>query len=295
MSACLALEQKLRIAYLGPAGTFSHAAVARHFGDFVDAEPYASIDEVFRAAESGQTDYAVVPVENSTEGAVGRTLDLMCQTELDDRRRDQAAHRPAPAVQARASLGRRSRASIRTRNRSRSALQWLRGICRRCRAFPSRATPKRRDWRRRAGRRGDRRRNRGGHLRACRRWRRISRTSPTTRRASGSWDARRSRRPGSDETSLVMSAHNRPGAVHALLEPFAKHGVSMTRLESRPARTGLWEYLFFVDVEGHRDDAAGRGCARRTARSARRSSSCSVRIPRRAGSLKRATGRRKRR
>src|SRR5438477_697223 len=82
MSACLALEQRVRIAYLGPAGTFSHAAVARHFGQFVDADSYATIDEVFRSAESGQTDYAVVPVENSTEGAVGRTLDLMCQTEL---------------------------------------------------------------------------------------------------------------------------------------------------------------------------------------------------------------------
>src|SRR5450755_3527119 len=82
MSACLALEQQLRISYLGPAGTFSHAAVTKHFGDLVDAEPCASIDEVFRAAESGQTDYAVVPVENSTEGAVGRTLDLMCQTPL---------------------------------------------------------------------------------------------------------------------------------------------------------------------------------------------------------------------
>ena len=59
---------------------------------------------------------------------------------------------------------------------------------------------------------------------------------------------------GTDETSLVMSAPNRPGAVHALLEPFARHGVSMTRFESRPARTGLWEYLFFVDVLGHRLD-----------------------------------------
>jgi len=61
---------------------------------------------------------------------------------------------------------------------------------------------------------------------------------------------------GRDETSLVMSAPNRPGAVHALLEPFARHGVSMTRFESRPARTGLWEYLFFVDIVGHREDAA---------------------------------------
>ncbi|MGC1818687.1 MAG: chorismate mutase, partial [Casimicrobiaceae bacterium] len=82
MSACLALEQTLRIAYLGPAGTFSHAAVARHFGRFVDAVPCATIDEIFRAGEGGQADYAVVPVENSTEGAVGRTLDLMCTTEL---------------------------------------------------------------------------------------------------------------------------------------------------------------------------------------------------------------------
>src|SRR2546430_10418768 len=82
MSACLALEQNLAVAFLGPAGTCSHAAVTRHFGDSVVAEPCGSIDEVFRAAEAGQTDYAVVPVENSTEGAVGRTLDLMCQTPL---------------------------------------------------------------------------------------------------------------------------------------------------------------------------------------------------------------------
>jgi chorismate mutase/prephenate dehydratase len=61
---------------------------------------------------------------------------------------------------------------------------------------------------------------------------------------------------GKDETSLVMSAKNEPGAMYALLEPFAKHGVSMSRLESRPARTGLWEYLFFVDLEGHQDDTA---------------------------------------
>jgi chorismate mutase/prephenate dehydratase len=64
---------------------------------------------------------------------------------------------------------------------------------------------------------------------------------------------------GRDETSLVMSAANRPGAMYALLEPLAKHGVSMSRIESRPARTGLWEYLFFVDILGHRDDPAVKG------------------------------------
>src|SRR5208283_490116 len=82
MSACLALEQKLSVAYVWLASTFSHAAVTRHFGDAVAAEPCASIDEVFRAAEAGRADYAIVPVENSTKGVVGRTLDLMCQTPL---------------------------------------------------------------------------------------------------------------------------------------------------------------------------------------------------------------------
>src|SRR5436190_11207210 len=82
MSACLALERPMRIAYLGPPGTFTHAAVESHFGAFVEGVPEASIDEVFRAAESGRADYAVVPVENSTEGAVGRTLDLMVASDL---------------------------------------------------------------------------------------------------------------------------------------------------------------------------------------------------------------------
>jgi chorismate mutase/prephenate dehydratase len=59
---------------------------------------------------------------------------------------------------------------------------------------------------------------------------------------------------GRDKTSLVMSAPNQPGAVHALLSPLAEHGVSMTRLESRPSRTGLWEYVFFVDMEGHQEE-----------------------------------------
>ena len=82
ISACRALEQPLRIAYLGPPGTFSHAAVAKHFGTFVEAVPLPTFDEIFRAVDSGQTQFAVVPVENSTEGAVGRTLDLMCTTDL---------------------------------------------------------------------------------------------------------------------------------------------------------------------------------------------------------------------
>ncbi len=83
MSACLALEEPVRVAHLGPAGTFSEAAAIKHFGHAAEAVPCSSIDEVFRRAESGTAGFAVVPVENSTEGAIGKTLDLMLQTPLN--------------------------------------------------------------------------------------------------------------------------------------------------------------------------------------------------------------------
>ncbi len=253
MSACLALEQKLRIAYLGPAGTFSHAAVARHFGDLVDAEPYASIDEVFRAAEAGQTDYAVVPVENSTEGAVGRTLDLMCQTPLT------IVGEVRLRVQQNL-LGRNIAidAVSRVYSHAQSLAQCVQWLARHLPSVPRVPV--------------------ASNAEAAR----LAASEPGSAAIAGEFaaaiydldvlaahiedDPNNTTRfwvlgqhavlpSGRDETSLVMSAHNRPGAVHALLEPFARHGVSMSRLESRPARTGLWEYLFFVDLEGHRDDA----------------------------------------
>src|SRR6202171_1179875 len=80
MSACLALERPITVAYLGPKGTFSERAALKHFGLAADALPAPSIDEVFRAVESGSADFGIVPVENSTEGAVGRSLDLMPQS-----------------------------------------------------------------------------------------------------------------------------------------------------------------------------------------------------------------------
>lgn len=82
MSACRSLEKKVIVAYLGPEGTFSEQAVYQHFGKSINAIPCASIDEVFRAAEAGTADFGVVPIENSTEGAISRTLDLLMQTPL---------------------------------------------------------------------------------------------------------------------------------------------------------------------------------------------------------------------
>jgi chorismate mutase/prephenate dehydratase len=252
MSACLALEQKLRIAYLGPAGTFSHAAVLRQFGSFVDAVPHATIDEVFRALEGGQTQYAVVPVENSTEGAVGRTLDLMCTTDIS----------VCGEVKLRVQQNLLSNCNAlgeitKVYSHAQSLAQCVQWLARHLPGVPRVAV--------------------SSNAEAAR----LAASEPGTAAIAGEiaasiyglavlaphiedepnnttrfWVLGRQAvaASGSDQTSLVMSAPNRPGAVHALLEPFARHGVSMTRFESRPARTGLWEYLFFVDLAGHRDD-----------------------------------------
>ncbi len=254
MSACLALEQPMRIGYLGPAGTFSHAAVARHFGQFVQAEPFSTIDEVFRAAEGGQTDYAVVPVENSTEGAVGRTLDLMCQTPLSI----------CSEIKLRVRQNLLSNAAAladvtRVYSHAQSLAQCVQWLARHLPAAARVAVASNAEAARLAAA------ERGAAAIASE----VAATiyglgvlaphiedepNNTTRFwVLGSQNVPPS---GRDETSLVMSAPNRPGAVYGLLEPIAKHGVSMSRLESRPARTGLWEYLFFVDLVGHVTDPA---------------------------------------
>ena len=253
MSACLALEQTLRVAYLGPAGTFSHDAVARHFGQFVDAVPCPTIDEVFRAAESEQTDHAVVPVENSSEGAIGRTLDLMCQTPLTIC--GEIRLRIRQNLLSTGAIGEITKVYSHAQSLAQCA-QWLAHhlpqVARVAVASNAEAA-------------------------------RLAASEPLSAAIAGEnaaaiyglnviaphiedepnnttrfWVLGRRAVPasGRDETSLVMSAPNRPGAVHSLLEPFAKHGVSMSRFESRPARTGLWEYLFFVDLIGHESDVA---------------------------------------
>jgi len=242
------------VAYLGPAGTYSHAAVTRHFGEAITAEPCASIDEVFRAVEAGRSDYAVVPVENSTEGAVGRTLDLMCQTPLTIVGEIKLRIRQNLLAKA-VSLDAVTRVYSHAQSLA-QCVQWL------ARHLPSAA-----------------RVAVASNAEAAR----LAAAEPGAAAIAGEAAAaiygldviaahiedepnnttrfwvlgRHAVAPsGKDETSLVMSAKNQPGAVHALLEPFAKHGVSMSRLESRPARTGLWEYLFFVDLEGHQESPA---------------------------------------
>ncbi len=252
MSACLALEQKLRVAYLGPAGTFSHAAVGKHFGAFVDALPLATIDEIFRAVESGQADCAVVPVENSTEGAVGRTLDLMCTTDL----------LICGEVKLRIQQNLMSKAAslsgvTRIYSHAQSLAQCVHWLATHLPTVPRVAVSSNAEAARLAAAEGGAAAIAGANAAEIYGLAILApQIEDEPNNTTRFWVIGRQKvgASGRDETSLVMSCPNRPGAVYQLLEPLARHGVSMTRFESRPARTGLWEYLFFVDLAGHRDD-----------------------------------------
>lgn len=254
MSACRALEKRVTVAYLGPAGTFSEQAVYQQFGSAIETLPCVSIDEVFRATEAGTADFGVVPVENSSEGAINRTLDLMLatttvisgevsipvhhslmtKTGTMDGVTVICAHSQAlaqcqawlnlhfPGIERRAVASNAEAAVMASQDPRVAAIasemageQYRLGVVQaHIQDDPHNRT----------------RFAIIGHLH----------TSPS----------------GHDQTSLVLAAPNKAGAMYHLLAPLAKHGVSMTRFESRPARVGTWEYYFYIDLEGHVQDPA---------------------------------------
>ncbi len=254
MSACLSLEQPLGIAFLGPLGTFSESAATKHFGHAARLLPQLSIDDVFREVEALHADYAVVPIENSTEGAIGRTLDLLLNTPLKIcgevvLRIHQHLLSSAPALDAVTKVYSHAQSLAQCHewlNRSLPQAQripvgsnaqaaQLAGGEAGAAAIAGQAAAERYQLPRLASNIEDEPNN-------------------TTRFVVlGRQDAGPSSR---DKTSLIMSAQNQTGALSKLLSPFSDAGVSLTRLESRPARHTLWEYVFFVDLEGHRNDTS---------------------------------------
>lgn len=256
ISACRGLEQPIRVAYLGPSGTFSEQAVRRQFGGGVEALAAAGIDDVFRRCESGDAQFAVVPVENSTEGAVGRSLDLLLVTPL--RICGEVELRVQQNLMAQ---GGEAAGLKRVYSHAQSLAQcslWLGQHLPGAERVPVASNAE-------AAERASREAGSGAIAgeAAAERYglqllaRAIEDDPNNTTRflVLGALDPAPT---GRDRTSLVMSAENRPGAVHALLTPLAENGVSMTRIESRPARamrSALWEYVFFIDLEGHQADA----------------------------------------
>ncbi len=253
MSACRALEAPQRVAYLGPAGTFSEQAALQFFGSSIDHVPCVSIDEVFRATAAGSAQFGVVPVENSTEGVVARSLDLFL-------------HSPLHIVGETSLLVRHNLL------RKTTSLQGIEVVL----AHPQ-ALAQCQGWL-------------NNHLPDVER-RAVSSNAEGARVAAGNpaWAGIASERAGTefglhvaahaiqddafnrtrfaivclpqtlrapeasgkDCVSLIVSVPNKPGAVHDILVPLKQHGVSMTRFESRPARSGQWEYYFYIDLQGH--------------------------------------------
>ena len=254
MSACLALENPVKVAFLGPEGTFTQQAALKHFGHSAVAIPFSAIDEVFREVEAGAVHYGVVPVENSTEGVVNHTLDNFMGSNL----------KICGEVELRIHHNLlvsdiTSTASIsRIYSHSQSLAQ--------CRKWLDAHYPK--------------------AERVA-----VNSNAEAAKRLKGEWNAAaiagsmaaelyglkmlaekiedqpdNSTRfliigkqdvppSGVDKTSIVVAMRNEPGALHNLLEPFHRHNIDLTRVETRPSRTGVWNYVFFIDFAGHASDS----------------------------------------
>ena len=253
ISQCRALEAPLRVAFLGPHGTFSEAAMFQRFGQATEGVPADTIDGVFAAVESGAAQYGMVPVENSTEGAVGRTLDLLLNSNLNICGEVLLqVHQCLLSNENELSLVRK----VYSHPQSFGQCQdWLHAHLPQAERITASSNA---DAARLAAEESFAAAIAGAQAAEHFKLKVLAQNIEDDVRNTTRFllIGKQAVAPsGRDKTSLVMSAANRPGAVHALLAPFAQHGVSMSKLESRPSRTGRWEYVFFVDIEGHQADA----------------------------------------
>lgn len=253
MSNCRALEKEIAVAFLGPLGTFSEEAANKQFGGLSAPVQCSSIDEVFRMVESAKVDYGVVPVENSTEGAVGRTLDLLMATSLSICGEiELAVHHNLLSKTNKLSGIRKVYSHAQSLSQCHEWLnQNLSGV--ELQAVVSNAEAAKLAMAEDGA--AAIASKRAGELFGLNILAENIEDDPknTTRfLVLATHDVAPS---GKDKTSLVLAAKNQPGAVVALLAPLAQHRVSMTKFESRPSKIGMWEYVFFVDIEGHHEDA----------------------------------------
>lgn len=252
MSACLALERVMKIAFLGPEGTFTQAAALKHFGHSVQTLPMTTIGDVFREVESGSSSYGVVPVENSTEGVINHTLDEFMRSSLhicgevemrihhnllgqvDDisQVKKVYSHRQSLAQCRKwldANLSKVEQIDV----SSNAEAARLASADKTAAAIAGEAAAEIYGLKTIVGNIEDEPDNTTRFLVIGKR------SVPAS---------------GMDKTSMLVSASNKSGALHAMLEPLANNKISMTRIESRPSRQGMWNYVFFIDIEGHVDD-----------------------------------------
>ncbi len=264
MSACLALEQTMKIAFLGPEGTFTQAAALKHFGHSVKTIPFASIDEVFREVDAGSCYYGVVPVENSTEGVISHTLDMLIESplkicgevslrihhylmgtqEADFQQSKSQITRIYSHQQSLAqcrewldsSLPGVERIPVNSNAEAARLASQEQGAT----AIASNAAAEIYDLNLLAEKIEDEPDNTTRFIILGKQD--VDASSPVTDK------------PSTDKTSIMVTSANESGALFDLLKPISENGLSMTRIESRPSKSGLWQYLFFIDIDGHSSD-----------------------------------------
>ncbi len=253
MSTCLALEKPLRVAFLGPEGTFTQQAAFQHFGQAIQTSPLASIDAVFREVTNAISEYGIVPVENSTEGVVTHTLDSFINY---------------PKVHICGEVVLRIHHNLMSRAEQVSDIKELvshEQSFAQCRGWLDRYLPT------------VKRTNVASNGEAAR----LAAENPSIGAIAGNIASRLYQvdilqkniedepdnttrflvigtqpvlATGKDKTSLLLSTDNRPGSLYDMLEPFSRHAISMTKIESRPSKQANWDYVFFLDISGHKDD-----------------------------------------
>jgi chorismate mutase/prephenate dehydratase len=253
MSACLALEQPLEVAFLGPEGTFTQQAAFKHFGHAINTVPVASINEIFNSVELNKCHFGVVPVENSTEGVINHTLDrfltsplkicgevevkvhqnLMGHTENLEQITEVFSHQQSLA-QCRYWLDKHLPHARLTAVASNAEAARLASVTKDAAAIAGMVA---------------------AEVYQLPVIEKNIEDEPNNTTRFIVIGQQTSSSTGKDKTSLVISTGNQPGALYKALEPFARFGIGMVNIESRPSRQGLWEYVFFIDIEGHSEDA----------------------------------------
>ncbi len=254
MSACLALEEPVKVAFLGPEGTFTQEAALKHFGNSAVTTPMAAIDDVFREVEAGAVAYGVVPVENSTEGVISHTLDSFIDSSL------QISGEVVLRIHQDLLVGENTRKDKISRIYSHpSSLaqcrKWLDQHYPNAERIPVSSNAEaarlvKSEWHS-AAIAGDMAAKQYGLEKIAEKIEDQPDNSTRfliigTQEVPGS---------GEDKTSIMAATRNQPGALHELLEPFHRHGIDLTRVETRPSKVGAWNYVFFIDFAGHADDA----------------------------------------
>ena len=253
MSVCLALEKPMRVAFLGPEGTFTQQAALKHFGGSVKSAPMSTLDQVFREVEAGAAHYGVVPIENSSEGMATHTLDLFKRFNLRicGELELKIHHHLLAQENTDAELINRIYAHQESFAQCRS---WLDAHYPHAEHVPISSNA---EGARLAAKEAGTAAIAGDMAKSLYQLEILERNiedqpdNSTRFLIIGDQDVGVS---GDDKTSILMSVHDKPGVLYSLLEPFHRHGISLTRIETRPAGRGGWSYMFYIDFEGHVDD-----------------------------------------